>query len=118
MMPAGKFNRIVRVEKRVETVDPEYGTTTTSWAALSPMCRANIQDVLPSKGESLANGIDVSRSPARVRMRWRTDIDATMRMIYLDRSNRVMELLTEPAELGNREAIEFMVAEYSARGDA
>lgn len=118
MMPAGKLSRLVRVEKRVDTIDPEYGTTTTAWAAVSPMSRANVQDVLPSKGESIANGIDVSRRPARVRMRWRTDIDATMRIIFLDRDNRIMEILTEPAEMGNREAIEFMVAEYSVRGDA
>lgn len=117
MMPAGKFNRLVRVERRVDEVDPEYGTTTTSWAAISPVSRANIQDVLPSKGEAASNGIDISRRPARVRMRWRTDIDATMRLVILDRGNMIMELVTEPAELGNREAIEFMVTEYSARGE-
>ena len=66
MMPAGKLNRVVRVEKRVDEVDPEYGTTTTSWRAVTPTSRANVQDVLPSRGETLANGIDVSRAPARV----------------------------------------------------
>lgn len=118
MMPAGKFNRVLRVEKRVDVIDSEYGTTTVSWQAVSPRSWANVQDVLPSRGETLANGIDVSRRPARVRMRWRTDIDATMRIVFLDRENRIMEILTEPAEMGNREGIEFMAAEYSARGDA
>lgn len=118
MMPAGKFNRIVRVERPVAVVDPEYGTTITSWVPVSEFSRANVQDVLPSKGESAANGIDVSRRPARVRMRWRTDIDARMRLVFLDRENRIMEIVTEPAEFGDREAIEFMVVEYSVRGDA
>ena len=119
MIAAGKFDRVILVERRVDKIDPQYGTTTTAWEALSGPVRANVQDVLPSRSaETSANGIDVTRRPARVRMRWRTDIDSTMRIIYVDRDNRIMEILTQPAELGRREAIEFMVAEFSARGDA
>lgn len=116
MLTAGQLNRVVRVEKRVMVVDPEYGTQTESWVSLG-VARAQVQDVLPSRGEGAANGINIQLRPARVRMRWRTDIDASMRLIYLDRGGRIMEVVTQPAELGQREGIEFMVQEYSARGD-
>ena len=113
---AATFRRVVRVERRVIRVDPDYGSQTESWESLG-VRRAEIQDVLPSRGEGAANGIDIQLRPARVRMRWCTDIDASMRLVYLDRADRIMEIVTQPAEIGVRHAIEFMVQEYSTRGD-
>ena len=118
MIGAGKYGRLVRIERRVVAIDPEYGTQTESWEPLgAAISRVNIQDVLPSRGENQYNGIDIAMRPARVRMRWRTDIDSSMRVVYLDRGNRIMEIISQPAEIGTREAIEFMVQEYSTRGN-
>ena len=116
MFPAGRLRHRVRVERRENVVDPEYGSQTEAWISLGES-RAEIQDVLPSRGEGATGGIDIHRRPARVRMRWRTDIDASMRLVCLGSIPRILEIVTQAAELGNREGIEFMAQEYSARGD-
>ncbi|HEY9581116.1 MAG TPA: head-tail adaptor protein [Rhizorhapis sp.] len=74
----------------------------------------NYQDMLPSRGEKLADGINVASRPARVRMRFRTDVTPDMRFVI---DGRVMQIIAGPAELGHREGLEFMVEEYSPAGN-
>jgi head-tail adaptor len=74
-----------------------------------------VQDVLPSRSERLAGGINVASRPARVRMRYRTDITPNMRFVMGD---RIMQIVAGPAERGNREETEFMVEDYTSAGNA
>ena len=74
---------------------------------------AEVQDHLPSRGEKLANGFNVASRPARVRMRYRDDITADMRIVV---GGRIMQIVSAPAELGRRDGIEFMVEDYSSAG--
>src|SRR3546814_9150042 len=69
--------------------------------------------MLPSRGEKLADGINVASRPARVRMRFRTDVTPDMRFVI---DGRVMQIIAGPAELGHREGLEFMVEEYCPAG--
>src|SRR3546814_15312959 len=62
----------------------------------------NYQDMLPSRGEKLADGINVASRPARVRMRFRTDVTPDMRFVI---DGRVMQIIAGPAEPGPREEI-------------
>lgn len=85
---------------------------------------AEIEDMLPSRGERLANGINVATRPARVRLRARTDITPDMRFVEIFEDadgnatdGRVMQIVAGPAKLG-RDAIEFMVEDYSVAGNA
>ena len=82
-----------------------------------------MQDALPSRGEQLADGIDVAARPARVRIRYRTDISSSMRVLVGRRvpgedgadewlTDRTAQIITVPAEIGNREGLEFMVEDY------
>src|SRR3546814_16350785 len=57
----------------------------------------NYQDMLPSRGEKLADGINVASRPARVRMRFRTDVTPDMRFVI---DGRVMQIIAGPAALG------------------
>ena len=116
-MYAAKLDRYLRIERPVVTGDGEYGPVVLSWVLVEEAW-AEVRDILPSKGEAIAGGFDVAKRPARVRMRYRTDIDNTMRLVDPERNGRIMEVITLPAELGRREAIEFMVQEYTTRGDA
>jgi SPP1 family predicted phage head-tail adaptor len=77
--------------------------------------RANIEDVLPSRGEQMAQVVNIASRPARIRIRYRDDITANMRVIY---GARTMEIVAGPAEIGRREGLELMVVEYSTRGNA
>lgn len=75
---------------------------------------AEVQDAPPSRGERLADGISVSQLPARVRIRYRDDVTSDMRFVM---AGRIMQIVGGPAELGRREALEFMVVEYRPGGN-
>ncbi|KQM56694.1 phage head-tail adaptor protein [Sphingomonas sp. Leaf208] len=108
----GSLNRRLRIEKPV--ADTEFdGAGSGSWELVADVW-ASVQDVLPSRAENLADGMNVSARPARVRMHHRTGITAAMRFVE---GERIMQIISGPAELGFREGLEFMVEEYSAAGN-
>jgi SPP1 family predicted phage head-tail adaptor len=109
---AGKLDRRVRIERPVadDTLD---GAGAGTWSLVAEVW-AEVQDSLPSRGERLANGINISARPARVRIRFRDDVTPDMRIVM---GGRVMQIVTAPAELGRREGLEFMVEEYRPAGN-
>lgn len=122
-MPASAYNKLVRVERPILD-DAADGAGSGSWAALGDL-RAQIRDLLPSRSEDQSGGFATSTRPARVRMRYRTDIESDMRFVLLRHddgewvpTDRIMEIVSGPAELGRRDGIEFMVEDYSPAGNA
>lgn len=111
IIDAGRFNRVIRIERPVASSSIE-GAGSGTWVIVGEVW-AEVQDVLPSRGERLDGGINLASRPARVRMYWRTDVTADMRFKM---GNRVMEIVAGPAELGDREGLEFMVADHSSAG--
>lgn len=112
-LSAGSLDRRVRIERPVADTTFD-GAGSGSWALVDEVW-ADVQDMLPSRGEKIANGINVAARPARVRMRWRDDVDGSMRFVMGD---RVMQIISGPAELGRRDGIECMVEDYSSAGNA
>lgn len=121
----GRLDRRVRIEKPVASAS-FTGAGAGSWAMVADT-RASIQDALPSRGERLADGLNATTRPARVRMRYRTDITAAMRLVLLRLdadaaewvpADRIMQITTVPAELGRRDGLEMMVEDYSPAGNA
>ncbi len=112
MIEAGTLDRRIRIEKPVsdEALD---GAGSGSWQLVAEAW-ASVQDMLPSRGEKIADGISVTSRPARVRMRYRTDVTSGMRFVS---GERVMQIVAGPAELGRRDGVEFMVEEYSPAGN-
>jgi len=109
---AGTLNRRLRIERPV--ADESFtGAGSGTWEPIADVW-ANVQDMLPSRGERLADGINVAARPARVRLRYRTDVTPDMRFVM---GNRVMQIISGPAELGHREGLEFMVEDYSTAGN-
>lgn len=106
------MNREVVIQRRTETQDPIYGTATVTWADLATVW-AEVQDMLPSRAERIADGIDIARRPCRVRMLFRDDVDSTMRLKIGDRALRI---IAGPAEMGFRERIELIAEELSTEG--
>lgn len=79
--------------------------------------------MLPSRGERIADGFNVTTGPARVRVRQRSDINSSMRIVEIladeagiDVDGRIMQIVGRPAKLG-RDATEFMVEGYSTAGN-
>ena len=117
-MRAGRLDRRITIEAKTSTVDPDYGTETVAWATFASRISAQVQDVLPSKSESAADGLVIASRPARIRIRYRKNITSDMRIIVHGDADRFMQIVAGPAEIGRREGIELMAAEYSTQGGA
>jgi len=112
-----KLDQRIRIESKQVTTDPDYGTQVISWVTFATVW-AEIQDVLPSKGESQANGIRMSNRPARVRTRHLSGVTSDMRIVIPNRDNKVMQIVSGVAVIGRKEKIEFMAEEYSTDAQA
>lgn len=117
MMRLGPLDRRIRIEQKSVTQDASYGTEVITWVTFAAVVHANIQEVLPSKGESQADGIRIAERPARVRTRYLGGVTSDMRIVYLDRGNRVMKIATQPVELGRKQGLEFVASDFSTQGD-
>lgn len=120
-MRAGDLDRRVTVEYPVTTQDATYGTELITWSPLvatgSPPVAvplwAQWQDVLPSRSESVTQGLAVARNQSRVRMRYRSDFTSAMRITRYD-TGIVYQIVGGPATIGRNEWSEFMVERYSS----
>lgn len=116
-MNAGTLDRRIRIDNKSVTVDADYGTETVTWATFATVW-ANVQDVLPSKAESQGQGIRIAERPTRIRIRYMAGITSAMRIVLIDRADRVLQIVSGPAELGRREGIELIAENYSTAGVA
>lgn len=116
-MKIGKLNQRIRVEQRSSSQNAEDGSPVATWSTVTTLW-AEVQEVLPSKGEGQAQGFKIATRPARVRTRYVSGITAAMRIVLLSRGDRVMQILSPPVELGNQNGLEFMVADFSTSGNA
>ena len=107
----GALNRRIRIEKPVPDTSLT-GAGSGTWELLGEAW-ASVEDVLPNRAERLADGLNIATRPARVRLRYRDDVTPSMRFVMGD---RVMQIIAEPAEIGFRDALEFMVEDYSSAG--
>lgn len=112
-----KLNRRVRIERPVPDTSLE-GAGSGTWVLVKEVW-AEVQDALPSRGERLADGINVAARPARVRIRFRDDVASNMRLVLLRKGvpERVMQIVSGPAVLGNRDGLEMMVEDYRPAGN-
>lgn len=118
---AGSFDRRVRFETLTQARDAAYGTSSPTWSPVVGLeeVYVSIFDIMPSSSVMIAQGMEQSYQPSRVRMPY-TDVPITtsMRIIDLDRGDRILTVITEAAEHGRKVALEFMVNRFTARGDA
>ncbi|QQV76525.1 head-tail adaptor protein [Sphingomonas aliaeris] len=109
---ASRYNRRLAIEKPVPNT-ALTGAGSGTWTAVGGVW-AEVQDVLPSRGERFDGGINLATRPARVRMNYRTDITTAMRFVM---GSRIMQIISGPAEIGFKEEIEFMVEDFSLAGN-
>ena len=114
------FNRQITIEKRQTTQNSQYGTEVNTWVPLaaypgSPTVAvrfwAEVLDFLPSRSEAVTQGLQVARNQTRLRMRWRDDIDSTMRVVVHGESDTYYSIVGGPAEIGGRKEGSEMVLE-------
>lgn len=108
----GRFKDRVTILQPARVQESAYGTNAVSWTELTTVW-AEVRDVLPSRSENIAEGVEIGRRPCRVRMRYRTDVRSDMRLRYLGRTLRIV---AGPAEIGRREVVEFVAEELTTEG--
>lgn len=117
-LPIGELDRLVRIEQPVAD-DSLDGAGSGTWNPVAADVWCSIKDVLPSNGEKIANGIDISTRPARVRMYFRDDVTSDMRFVDTTEGvdGRIMQIVSGPAEIGRKDGLEFMVETFRPAGN-
>lgn len=109
---ASRFRHRVRIERPVAN-NSFRGAGSGTWEPVATVW-AEVRDDRPSRSKD-GDGIPTSARRARVQMRYRTDVTPDMRIVHGD---RIMQIVSAIAELDRRTAIEMMVEDYSAAGNA
>ena len=106
----------VRIEARSISQDPTYGTDVVTWVPLATVW-AEVMDVLPSRqqAEQTRQQLQVATQRSRIRMRYRTDVDSTMRCVI---GGLMHHIVSGPAEIGDRHSLIEIVVERYSSGDA
>lgn len=126
-MQSGKLDRQATFQRRTVTgQDPAFGTDIIEWVPIAylpgspPVAErfwVNLQDVLPSRSESVKQGLASYRDQLRLRMRWRADIDSTLRVIVHYDTDQLFQIVAGPVEVGGRKnTLELMLEKYSTHG--
>lgn len=110
-MQIGKLDRYIRIEKKSVTNDPEYGSEVVVWETYKE-CWAQVTDITTRMQESTVSDLRLMKRPCKVLMRYDPNVNATMRLVMIDRDSRILQIVTKPAEIGRREAIEFTAEDY------
>ena len=133
-MRSGLLDRQITVERKAVPSDPEYvapdasfGTEQTVWVPLvvqpgsPPLAErfwAEVQDPLPSRSESVTEGLVIARNQTRIRMRYRDDIDSSMRVrLHGDGEDVIYQIIGGPAVVtreGRKSMIEMACERFSS----
>lgn len=115
---AGRLDRWVLIEKKSVGQDPTYGSETVTWVPLSTvggqpeLFPAEVLDAVPSRAEAVTLGLAVARNQTRIRIRYRDDIDSSMRVtVKGDAYDTVMQIIGGPAAVGGRKELTEVVCE-------
>jgi len=122
-MNAGQLDTRVTIEQKQTTLDPTYGTELITWIPLvaqagSPTVgerfAAKFWDVLQAGSESVRQNVALSSGRAVVRIRYRSDVNSSMRVVRHMDSDVVYQIISEPAMIGRKQWLEFTVERYSS----
>ena len=112
-MRAGRLDRRVTFLTRTIGQD-DNGRPVVTWDPHVTVW-AEVRDLSLTRGERIAEAINVANRPCRIRIRYRTDITIDMRVTV---DGRELRLVTMPGEIGRREGLEFVAEELTTEGEA
>ena len=100
-MKAGKLDRKIKIESRVETQN-DYGEAVISYVLLAEVWA----EVLPLSGREFFTAAQtVPEVQLKIRIRYRTDVNETCRIVY----NNVNYDIAYISEIKRREGLELVV---------
>lgn len=96
------LDRRITLERKAQTKD-SVGAQVNNWTVHATVY-AERRDQLPSRSEAMRGTLEQSRNQVRYRIRWRADVDSSMRVRD---DGALLQIVGGPAELGRREWLEF-----------
>jgi len=92
-LAAGKLRHFVQVQRPNRTQNPITGAMETNWTLVVQV----YAEIVPlSVREFIAAAAEQSEVSARITIRHRTDVDATMRIVYRGRAYQILGSLEDP----------------------
>ena len=92
-LAAGRLRHWVAIQKPVTTQDQNTGEMLTTWTNIA----STWAEVAPlSVRDFIAAGTEQSQVSARIVIRHRDDVDATMRIVHRGIAYRILGVLTDP----------------------
>ena len=104
------LNRRCIIEQRTATHDNAYGNEHTTWEKKA-IVSCEVQDMLPSRSEALKSGVSIGAKQSRLRIRYRKDLNSSMRVII---DGVIYQIISDFAELANRQYSECVIERYSS----
>ena len=119
-MNPGQFDKRIRIERKNVTQDATYGTPINSWVPIvtptvdnpTGAIWANVYEIPPSRAESVRQGLELARDQVRIRYRYRTDVDSSMRVVR--ETGHILQIVGGPSQLGRKEYSEIVCESYSS----
>lgn len=120
------LNRLVQFENPPTARNTVDGTPEGDWTplayepgspAVASKWRVEWKPTMPSRSESVRQGLEVARDQIRIRMRWRNDISAKQRVLDVATGD-YWQVAGGPAEIGGRRAYLELVLERFSTGGA
>lgn len=106
----GQLDRQVTLQQRSIARDPAFGAEVVTWSDLATVwARVVESSTPPPSGRGQAERVDAYVRPTKVYIRWRADVDTTMRLSY---GGELLKI-DGTAELGRRQWLEMACAEWS-----
>lgn len=106
------LDTLVDFESPSTAQDATFGSSVPVWTHFA---RAWVEwrDMIPSRSETVRQGLATARNQTRIRLRFMPDLDSSMRLV---RDGVKYNIVGGPAELGRREWHELVVESYSTQG--
>lgn len=113
-MRGSQLDDRVTIERQTQVSTPDYGMQPGPWVVVAARIPAQVLDDLPSKDESVRDGLAVAKRPARLRIRYMRGLTSDMRVTLHGEDDRVFQIVGGPAELGRRDGIEMTLEAYTS----
>lgn len=109
-LTVGQLDRQVIVEQRSVSRDPTFNSEVIAWSALATVWAQVVESATPpSANPGQAEALAAYQRPMKIRIRWRADVDTTLRLNY---GGRLLQI-NGTAELGRRQWLELACQEWS-----
>ena len=109
-MDAGKLDRLITVEAATVTRDSATGSEVKTWTPLGAAFWAEVLESTTGNDEGMAAGVATYARPIRVRCRYRSDLNPTMRLNL--GSGRLVQIIGT-AMMGRRDGLELACKEWA-----